>query len=258
MKLLLFFLICLTIAGQPCCASDSLTIDWISINGATVTPFLNDKAEIPSEKKEIKVNTFSITKYAISNLEFLKFVEAHPEWRREKALKLFVDNSYLQHWQTVDFKKLAEAPMLDTPVVNVSWFAARNFCKWIGGRLPTTLEWELAADTENKENLATIMDWYAKTSSIKIANRSQMKKNSKGPMGIHGVIWEWVEDYNSVMIATDSRNQADSRAGGLFCGGGSLNAKDSANYGAFMRYAFRSALDGKYTNGLLGFRCAKD
>ena len=30
-------------------------------------------------------------------------------------------------------------------MVNISWFEAKAFCKWIGGRLPSESEWEYVA-----------------------------------------------------------------------------------------------------------------
>ncbi|HEU5123837.1 MAG TPA: formylglycine-generating enzyme family protein, partial [Verrucomicrobiae bacterium] len=44
----------------------------------------------------------------------------------------------------------------------------------------------------------------------------------------------------------------------LFCGAGSVGAKDVRNFPAFMRYGFRSSLKANYCVHNLGFRCAKD
>jgi formylglycine-generating enzyme required for sulfatase activity len=44
----------------------------------------------------------------------------------------------------------------------------------------------------------------------------------------------------------------------LFCGAGALRATDVNDYAAFMRVAFRSALQADFTGRALGFRCAAD
>lgn len=40
----------------------------------------------------------------------------------------------------------------DDPAAHVSWFEARDYCAWAGGRLPDRREWALAAYTEQRES----------------------------------------------------------------------------------------------------------
>ena len=74
---------------------------------------------------------------------------------------------------------------------------------------------------------------------------------------LHGLVWEWTSDFNSAIVTGDARGDTGLERN-LFCGAGSLGAKDTGNFPAFMRFGMRSSLKASYTVHNLGFRCAKD
>ena len=83
------------------------------------------------------------------------------------------------------------------------------------------------------------------------------RANYFGAQDMHGLVWEWVSDFNTAMVTGDARGDTGLDRQ-LFCGSGSLGVKDRSNFPAFMRYGFRSSLKANYTVHNLGFRCAKD
>ena len=83
------------------------------------------------------------------------------------------------------------------------------------------------------------------------------ESNFYGVHDLHGVVWEWVEDFNNAAVVSDSREQGDETRG-RFCGGGALQATDTRDYPTFMRLAMRGSLEARYTTSNLGFRCAVD
>ena len=176
--------------------------------------------------------------------------------------EIFADKNYLQEWK--DDTTLFSATNPNTPVTNVSWFAAKAYCSCQGKRLPTIDEWEyVAMADETLQDARTlpsfnqkILDWYEQPKSFR--NPIGMTpENFWGIQDMHGLVWEWTSDFNSVMISGESRKDG-STDNSLFCGTGSLGANDLMNYAAFMRYAFRGSLKAKYCVRNLGFRCAKD
>jgi formylglycine-generating enzyme len=196
-----------------------------------------------------KVATYYMSTHAVTNADFLAFVKANPAWRKSKASKLMVDAAYLRHWKS-DLE-LAAGIDPNSPVVNVSWFAANAYCRWKGVRLPTTAEWELAG--------AAPFVWPQQTAALSVekAVLQTINRNAYGLYDMHGLVWEWVSDFNSFIGSFDSRNN-NNAANALFCAAGSLNAADKEAYASYLRFSYRGALKGKYCIANLGFRYARN
>ena len=82
-------------------------------------------------------------------------------------------------------------------------------------------------------------------------------ENYWGIYDMHGLVWEWVYNFNAVLISGESRKDVDTD-NKLFCAGGSVGSTDLMNYAAFMRYAFRGSIKANYCIQNLGFRCAQN
>lgn len=215
----------------------------------------------PVSKQQVFVSSFDIDKYPVTNAQFLAFTNGHPNYSKSKIKGLFSEKNYLDYWESDD----SFAPYHpNAPVTNVSWFAAKNYCECQGKRLPTMDEWEYVAmadeknaDARTKEEFNKyILSWYEKPKSFLNPIGSTFK-NYWGVYDMHGLIWEWTADFNSIFLSGESRKDKDTDKL-LFCGSGSINASDLMDYAAFMRYAFRGSIKANYTTRNLGFRCAKD
>ncbi|CAN5631040.1 formylglycine-generating enzyme family protein [soil metagenome] len=208
---------------------------------------------------EARIKRFLLDKAPVTNAQYFDFVKTHPEWRRAVPPKILADDHYLSNWEG-PYALGANADPAG-PVVRVSWFAAKAYCEARSARLPTENEWELAAKASETQPTPTsdpqrdqlILAWYGQPTPQRQPPVMQRKPNFWGVYDLHGLIWEWVHDFNSRVVADGRRTDE-----AFVCGGGSLRAADKSNYAAFMRMAFRASLRGSYTTGDLGFRCAAD
>lgn len=220
----------------------------VLVKGGTYTPFFREKNEEPTTE----VASLYVDRDPVTNAEFRAFLVTHPKWRKSNVPTVFAGNGYLSQWKNdLEF----DPKIARQPVANVSWFAARAYCRTVNKRLMTVAEWEYVSDSQAPENLQVILNWYGEPSrELKDVSKGSVNKN--GLRGMHGLIWEWVEDFSSVIVAGDSRDSNDTK-GAQFCGAGSLGAKDPTQYATFMRYAHRSSLQATYVGSSLGFRCAR-
>lgn len=247
----------LLLVALPVVAIAAAGNGWVSIPGGSF------KSAIDFEDVErLEIAPFQIQKIPVTNAEFLDFVQAHPEWRRDQAPSILADSRYLQHWPgTAQLESDAQGRQ---PVVNVSWFAAQAYCDAQGARLPTWGEWEyVAAADESRPDAREdpawrerILTWYSEPARKQLPRAGLQTANAYGVQDIHGLVWEWTDDFSSLLMDPESRNQGDpGRA--QFCGAGALSIDDRENYAVLMRVAMLSSLQANDTTTSMGFRCAR-
>jgi len=231
---------------------------WVKVPGGSFRSALKYE-----DGRAARIAPFDLQKRPVTNVEFLAFVQSHPQWRRDRVPTLFADARYLAHWPTST--RLADSAQAAQPVVNVSWFAANAFCEAQGARLPTWREWEyVAAADETRRDARNdpawrerILGWYSRPASGPLPRAGLQTPDAFGVQDMHGLVWEWTDDFSSLLVSGDNRVQGDAEKT-KFCGAGALSMSDRDNYAVLMRVAMLSSLQARDTTTSLGFRCAKD
>ena len=221
------------------------------------------RSVLPASKttQDVRVDPFLLARTPVTNGEFLAFVRVNQQWQRGHVPAVFADEGYLRQWAGPLALGAADPQQ---PVVQVSWFAAQAYCEAQGARLPTWHEWEWTAAADGKVADARddpawrqqMLNWYAQTGAGKLARVAAGAPNLYGVYDVHGLVWEWVEDFGAMMVSGDNREQGDPDLM-KFCGTGALTMEQKENYAVLMRIAMLSSLKAAYTTANLGFRCAK-
>ncbi len=198
----------------------------------------------------VRVEAFYMDVAPVTNENFLQFVKANPEWARSRVSPALAGPGYLKRWKR-DFE-IGDPSLNNAPVVNVSWFAARAYARWRHKRLPTIAEWEYAAKApilkprraSGAEERQLIIDWYGKQNPSRLQTSGTVEENAYGLWDLFGQVWEWTEDFNSVVIPNA-------------CGAAGSGVRDPTDYPAFMRFGMRNSLKANDVSDQLGFRCVK-
>jgi formylglycine-generating enzyme required for sulfatase activity len=174
------------------------------------------------------------------------------------------------------------------PVVGISWFAAREYCKWKGKRLPGEAEFERAVRGDDGRRFPWGNDPPTKERAVFATNNPEdvgTHPAGRGPYGhddLAGNVWEWIEDdYDPLaytratakdgkagscdeIIAAQNKLRSDSRQG--FTGTNPIptDCEKSIRGGAYnypaqgLRSTNRIHHPARFKLRMTGVRCAKD
>lgn len=207
----------------------------------------------------VAVAAFRLDRVPVTNADFLRFVRERREWSRDRVASVLAEPGYLAQWEGADALGPRAEP--EQPVVNVSWFAARAYCAWRGKRLPTEAEWERAAaasrtaadGSDDSAWRAELLAEYSRPAPARLSRVGAGAANFFGVFDLHGLVWEWVFDFNKVSATSPSGSDRL-----RFCGSSGASARDATDFVAFERAALRSSLRASFVLKNLGFRCAAD
>ena len=153
----------------------------------------------------VKLNSFKISKYCITNYQYLQFVSDNGyskkkywsfngwRWVVNKKLKHPIFWQYDKYykgkeWREKIFNKYHILRM-NYPVVNISYYEAEAYCNWVGGRLPRESEWEYLSDFFEEDYKNNGHFNYNNGTTISVLEDKNINKLKI--VGLFGNVWEW-------------------------------------------------------------------
>ena len=213
----------------------------------------------------LRVQAFKIARYEVTNRSYRKFVDS-----TNRALSAYDSDARFNH--------------RENPVVGVSWEDGRDYCRWVGGRLPAEAEWLKAG--RGKDNRQTswgwnqiinynvldraninpvvslkLYDWYgSRFAADGYRFTAPVGSFPKGvsPYGVHdliGNVWEWV-DRRLPHPMLKSRRRVPPRMKPLK-GGSWMSLENYLSLGT-RRWRDQSLRQDSTQDSTVGFRCARD
>lgn len=208
----------------------------------------------------VNLSSFAIDIHPVTNEQFVRFLEVmggekdgnHNDIIRLKdsrikrsAGKLNIESGYSKH-----------------PVVGVTWYGAIAYAKWVGKRLPTEAEWEIAARGGLESALYPTGDDIEKSQanffSSDTTNVMSYAPNDAGLYDMAGNVYEWCQDWYGYNYYEVSIQEPDNPQGPLqgvyrvLRGGCWKSLKED------LRASRRHRNNPGTVNGTYGFRCATD
>ncbi len=241
-------------------STEPLLSDMVIIHGNSYMrgSLQGGRDEMP--RHMINIDSFAIDIHPVTNEQFVRFLEVMGGEKdmnnndmirlrdsriKRSGGKLSIESGYTKH-----------------PVVGVSWYGAVAYAKWVGKRLPTEAEWEIAATCGLEENVyPTGVDIERSQANFFSSDTTMVMSYPPNPHGLYDVagnVYEWCHDwygYHYYDVSVQEPNNPKGPVQGTYRilrGGCWKSLKED------LRCSHRHRNNPGTMNGTYGFRCAAD
>jgi formylglycine-generating enzyme required for sulfatase activity len=239
---------------------EPLLTDMVVIKGTSYEQgsYEGGRDEIPRHR--VNISSFAIDIHPVINEQFVRFLEAlggekdsnHNDIIRLKDSRIkktggrySIESGYSKH-----------------PVVGVTWYGAVAYAKWVGKRLPTEAEWELAAKGGDENSLyptgADIEKSQANFFSSDTTPAMSYPPNCYGLYDMAGNVYEWCQDWYGYNYYETSVQEPDDPKGPLQGVYRVLRGGCWKSLREDLRCCKRHRNNPGTVNSTYGFRCATD
>lgn len=239
---------------------EPLLTEMVVIEGGTFLRGSNDGARDEMPRHAVNLSSFAIDIHPVTSEQFVRFLTVmggEKDGNNNDIIRLR-DSRIRKHGG----KYVIESGYNKHPVVGVSWYGAIAYAKWVGKRLPTEAEWEIAAyggleggqyPTGNDLERASANFFNSDTTAV-----MSYPPNEYGIYDMAGNVYEWCEDWYGYHYYETSMQEPDNPKGppqGVYRvlrGGCWKSLKED------LRCSHRHRNNPGIMNGTYGFRCAAD
>lgn len=239
---------------------EPIPTDMVVIPGGSFLRGSNDGNRDEMPRHEVHLNSFAIDVHPVTNeqyVRFLKVMDGEKDHNNNDLIKLkesrirrsrgsfIIESGYNKH-----------------PVVGVSWYGAVAYARWVGKRLPTEAEWEVAAlgglgsvAYPTGESIEKSQANFFSSDSTPVMS---YPPNGYGLYEMSGNVYDWCQDWYGYDYYYTSEQEPDDPTGPLqgvyrVLRGGCWKSLEED-----LRCSHRHRNNPGTGNRTYGFRCATD
>ena len=238
---------------------EPLLTEMVIIRGGTFARGSNEGGRDEMPRHKVNISNFAMDIHPVTNEQFLRFLTAMGGEKdrnnndiirlKDSRIKKFTGNCAI------------ESGYSKHPVVGVTWYGALAYAKWIGKRLPSEAEWEIASRGgleciyPTGSNIDHTQANFFNTDTTTVMS---YPPNRYGLYDVAGNVYEWCHDWYAYNYYDTSLQEPEDPKGprqGVYRvlrGGCWKSLKED------LRCSHRHRNNPGTVNGTCGFRCAAD